>query len=254
MLEINLKNKVVLISGGSQGIGRGIALVLAKGGATIIINHYDRDDVLANETKAMIESLDGVADIYRANVANANETKIMVEKIVEKYGRIDALINNAGISSVGNLDELSYEAIERVLNVNVLGPFTTSKEVIPYMIKQHSGRIINIASTSMYTGGGGGPHYAASKSALMGLMRNLSKTYGKDGITTNNLAISLIDTELFRVRYPDEKQRAEVISKVPVQRAGTPEDVGYAVAFLLSDWASYINGEILQIDGGRMYV
>lgn len=254
MLEINLKNKVVLISGASQGIGRGIALVLALGGASVMINHYDRSDELANETKAMIESHGGVGEVYRANVANALETRAMIEKIIEKYGKIDALVNNAGISTVGNLDELSYEAIERVLNVNVLGPFTASKEVLPYMVKQQYGRIVNIASTSMYTGGGGGPHYAASKSALLGLMRNLSKTYGKYGITTNNLAISLIDTELFRVRYPDEKERAEVISKVPVQRAGTPEDVGYAVAFLLSDWASYINGEVLQIDGGRMYV
>ncbi|MGB4984386.1 MAG: SDR family oxidoreductase [Erysipelotrichaceae bacterium] len=254
MLNLDLVGKVALVTGGSQGIGRGIALTLAKAGATVAIAHYDRSDDKANETLNMINDLgcDGAA--YKVNVASAVEVKDMVASIISKFGKIDILVNNAGISTVGNLDELSYEQIQAVLNVNLMGPFTVCKEVLPSMIANKFGRIINIASTSMYTGGGGGAHYAASKSGLMGMMRNMSKVYGKDNITTNNLAISLIDTELFRERYPEQSKRDEVISHVPVQRAGTPEDVGYACAFLASDWASYINGEILQIDGGRMYV
>lgn len=254
MLNLDLNNKVALVTGGSQGIGRGISLTLAKAGATVVIAHYDRTDDKVNETIATIKELGCKCEAYKVNVSNPTDAKEMVSSIINDFGRIDILVNNAGISTVGNLDELSYEQIQAVLNVNLMGPFTMCKEVLPSMIENKFGRIINIASTSMYTGGGGGAHYAASKSGLMGMMRNLSKVYGKDNITTNNLAISLIDTELFRDRYPEQSQRDEVISHVPVQRAGTPEDVGYAVAFLASDWASYINGEILQIDGGRMYV
>lgn len=254
MLDISLKGKVALVSGGSKGIGRGICSILAQAGADIIINHFDRDEVDAKCTEQIVLSHGVRTLVFKANVADHNETKKMMEKVIEVFGKIDIVVNNAGISTVGNLDELSYDEINRVLDVNVKGPFAICKEVLPYMMKHNYGRIINISSTSMYTGGGGGAHYAASKSALMGMMRNIAKTYGKYHITTNNLAISLIDTELFRIRYPQVSEREEVISKVPVQRAGTPEDIGYAVAFLASDYASYINGEILQIDGGRMYV
>lgn len=254
MLNLDLSNKVAIVTGGSQGVGRGIVETLAKAGADIVIAHYDRDDTLLNQTMEMVKGYHVKCIAYKVNVANEDEVKTMVADILEKFKRIDILVNNAGIGTVGDLVDLPYSQIDAVLNVNLRGPFTMCKEVLPSMIENNFGRIINISSTSMYTGGGGGAHYAASKSGLMGMMRNLSKVYGENNITTNNLAISLIDTEMFRSRYTDEEKRAEVISKVPVKRAGTPEDVGYAVCFLASDLASYINGEILQIDGGRMYV
>lgn len=254
MLNLNLEGKVAVVTGGSQGIGRGISCILAEAGAVVVVNHYDRDHQFADETVELIRQAGGTAEAYKANVADITESSQMFAYIADRYGTVDILVNNAGISTTGTLEELSYDEIDRVLDINLKGPFITCKEVIPYMLKQKGGRIINIASTSMYTGGGGGAHYAASKSGLMGLMRNLSKTYGGSGITINNLAISLIDTELFRNRYSNPADREAVIAKVPVGRAGTPEDVGYAVAFLASDWSGYINGEILQIDGGRMYV
>ncbi len=253
MLEMNLNGRLAIVTGGSQGVGRGIAVKLAEAGADVIIVHYDRTDEQANETMAQIRKQNVQAGSYKLDVTDHEAVSAMVKDIRDTFGHIDILVNNAGISIRGEIDELSYAQIEAVLNVNVMGPFTMCKEVLPIMAEQKFGRIINIASTSMYTGGGGGAHYAASKSALMGMMRNTAKVYGKYNVTSNNLAISLIDTELFRQRYADPKERAAAIAEVPVGRAGTPEDVGNAVCFLASEFADYINGAIIQIDGGRLY-
>lgn len=253
MLTMKLDGRLAIVTGGSQGVGRGIALKLAEAGADVMIVHYDRTDEQANETMQLIRKLNVKTEAYRIDVTDHEAVHTMVKDICSRFGRIDILVNNAGISIRGEIEELSYAQIEAVLNVNVMGPFTMCKEVLPIMADQKFGRIINVASTSMYTGGGGGAHYAASKSALMGMMRNFAKVYGKYNVTTNNLAISLIDTELFRQRYADPKERAAAIASVPVGRAGTPEDVGYAVCFLASEFADYINGAIIQIDGGRLY-
>ncbi len=253
MLNIDLSHRVVVVSGGSQGVGQGIVEMLAKAQAKIVIVHYDKDECKVNETLDLIAPYEVETLVIRANVTNPDEVKALYEQTVSKFGQIDILVNNAGIGILGTMLDLSYEQINAVVNVNLMGPITMAKEVLPYMIKQKFGRIINIASTSMYTGGGGGPHYAASKSGLMGFMRNLSKEYGKYNITTNNLAISLIDTVMFRNRYPEESDREQVIQGVPVKRAGKPADIGYAVCFLASDMAGYINGEIINIDGGRLY-
>lgn len=252
MLEIDLTDKIALVTGGSKGVGEGISKVLAQAGATVIINCSNNIEK-ANEVKEKIIEDKGKADVIKANIIDPKEVASMVKWVVEKYKKIDILVNNAGMSSVGNIEELAYEDIQKVFELNINGTINCCKEVIPYMSDLDTGSIINIASTSMYTGGGGGLHYAGSKAAIMGITRNLSKTYAKKGIRTNALAISLIDTELFRNRYKDQKDREAAIDQVPVRRLGTPEDVGYMAAFLSSPLGSYINGEIVIMDGGRLY-
>lgn len=252
MLRIDLTGKIALVTGGAKGIGKGISKVLAKAGATVVINDaMNLDD--AYTLKQEIEEEGGKAGVYKADVTNKDQVKEMAIWIESQYDKIDILVNNAGITSAGDIEELSYDAIEKVIKVNLLGTINCCKEVLPYMVKNNVGSIINIASTSMFTGGGGGVHYAASKAGIMGVIRNLSKTYGKYGITTNALAITMIDTELFRKLYTDDEERAALIKQVPVNRLGTAEEVGNMAAFLASNLGGYINGEIITMDGGRTF-
>lgn len=252
MINIDLSNKVALVTGGSKGIGAGIAEVIAQAGALVIIN-CEGQVHFAEQVKQRIEQSGGKAEIYVADIMNRTDVTDMFRWVEQHYGGLDILVNNAGMSSVGSIEELSYEQIDRVLELNVKGVINCCKEAIPYLSRKDTSSIVNIASTSMYTGGGGGVHYAASKSALLGITRNLSKSYGVKGVRTNALAITLIDTELFRDRYQDPDDRAAAIAQVPVQRLGKPEDVGYMAAYLSSDLGSFINGEIVTMDGGRTY-
>jgi len=252
MLQIDLSGKTAVVTGGSRGVGAGICKVLATCGANVIINYQSNEEAALNVKRGLFE-IGTKAEIFKANVTNPEEVKAMYEFAEKTFGSLDIVVNNAGVSTRGSLEQLSYDEISKVIDTNVKGVFTCSKEALPFLKKQASSRIINIGSTSMYTGGGGGAHYAASKAALMGLTRNMAKEYAKFGLTTNTLAISLIDTELFRNRYPDPKDREKAISTVPVGRAGTPEDIGYITAFLASELSSYINGVVFDIDGDRLY-
>lgn len=252
MISIDLSGRVALVTGGSKGIGAGIVEVLARAGAQVIINCEGQVN-FAEEVKTRVINDGGKADIYVADIMNRGHVGNMFDWIQNKYGRLDILVNNAGMSTVGNIEELSYEQIDKVLDLNIKGVINCCKEAMPYLSKTENASIVNIASTSMYTGGGGGLHYAGSKSALLGITRNLSKSYGPKGVRTNALAITLIDTELFRNRYQDQDERNEVINQVPIQRLGTPEDVGFMSAYLSSDLGSFINGEIITMDGGRTF-
>ena len=251
MIDIDLNGKVALITGGSKGIGAGIARTLSKAGAKVMINCEGQVE-FAEKVKSSIEDHGGFADIFVADIMNREAVADMMKNIVKEHGSLDILVNNAGASTVGTIEELSYKEIDFVLGLNIGGVINCSKEAMPYLSLQ-GGSIINIASTSMYTGGGGGLHYAGSKSAIMGITRNLSKTYGAKGVRTNALAITLIDTELFRNRYTDPVEREAVINTVPLKRLGQPEDIGFMTAFLSSELGSFINGEIITMDGGRTF-
>jgi len=251
MIDISLDGKVALVTGGSKGIGAGIAKTLSKAGAMVVINCEGQVE-FAETVKKEITEAGGKADIFVADIMDRDAVEAMMKGISEKYGSIDILVNNAGASTVGNIEELSYKEIDFVLKLNVGGLINCCKEAMPYLANQ-GGSIINIASTSMYTGGGGGLHYAGSKSAIMGITRNLSKSYGEKGVRTNALAITLIDTELFRNRYTDPVEREKVINTVPLKRLGQPEDIGNMAAFLASNLGSFINGEIITMDGGRTF-
>jgi 3-oxoacyl-[acyl-carrier protein] reductase len=252
MLNIDLEGRTAVVTGGARGVGAGICSVMASAGARVVVGSLT-DSPVARELVARLQSNGARVAHFRADVSSAAETEAMMRFASETFGGVDILVNNAGISIAGNLEALSHDEIYRVLDTNVKSMFNCSKAALPYMREAGFGRVINIASTAMYTGGGGGAHYAASKSAVMGLTRNLAHEYGRYGITVNALAISLIDTEMFRSRYPDPADREKAVAGVPAGRAGTPADVAYTAAFLASPLASYINGDIICIDGGRLY-
>lgn len=251
MLNINLKNKVTLITGGSKGVGKGIAEAFAEAGANVIIN-YSRGKEKAVETVHEISNKNQFIECIKGDVSDPIQVRNMVNQIIDKHGKIDILVNNAGVTTVRNLENLELEELERVIKINTIGSFVVTKEVLPHMLKNNEGNIIMISSTSIFTGGGGGPHYSASKAALTGLIRSVAKDYGPKGIRINGLAISLIATELLYKRYSEE-ERNERIMGVPVRRLGTPEDVGNIAAFLASNLSGYIHGEIINVDGGRLY-
>lgn len=254
MLKIDLSSKIAVVTGGSKGVGKGICKKLKEAGATVVVNYHNTTG--KKNTLQLVDELTsfgGEAFAVQADIANSDEVKLMFEKVIDKFNKVDILVNNAGVTSVGNIEDISDSELDKILKVNTYGSFYTSRESIKYFKKNKGGSIINIASTGLFTGGGGGPHYAASKASILGLTRNLSKTYGSFGIRVNALAISLINTQLFRNRYPKEKDRQQVINQVPIRRLGTPEDVGNMVAFIASPLASYVNGELIILDGGRLY-
>lgn len=252
MLNIDLEGKVALVTGGSRGIGSGICKVLAKAGAFVVVN-YASSPEKAKEVVAEIESEGGQAVDLKGDVTSMQDVKAMVDTIVEQKGRIDILVNNAGITSVNTLESLTEEEWDRIMQVNVDGVFNCTKQVVDVMLRQKSGVIINISSTGAFTGGGGGPHYSSSKAALHGFTRALARELAPKGIRVNSVAPTLIASDFLLERYPDPKQREKLVEQVPVGRIGEPEDVGYMVAFLASDLGSYINSEIIVMDGGRTF-
>lgn len=251
MLNIDLSNKIALVTGGVKGVGKGIVYKLHEAGATVCINY--RSKFSENKANRIIDSLGNERCMaIKADVGISKEVNLMFEEIIKTYGKIDILVNNAGITSVGDIESIEDNELDKVLTVNTKGSFYTCRQAVKYM-KSTGGSIVNVASSGLYTGGGGGPHYSSSKAAILGLTRNLSKTYGKYNIRTNALAISLIDTDLFRNRYKDINDIKRVIDSVPIKRLGTPDDVGSMVAFIASPLATYLNGEIIVLDGGRLF-
>ncbi|MFZ7121919.1 MAG: SDR family NAD(P)-dependent oxidoreductase [Eubacteriaceae bacterium] len=246
MLNIDLNGKIALITGASRGIGKSCAHILSEAGAKVIINYNKNHEAALDVAKSIGENVDTI----QADITDYKNVKKMMKSIEIKYGRLDILINNAGTTSEYKLEDLPIEDIQTIFNINTFGAFYCAKYALPLM-KDQGGSIINISSTSMFTGAGGGAHYASSKSAMLGLTRNLAKDYGKYNIRTNALAITLVDTELLRNRKTGDLDKK--ITSVPLKRLCQPEEIGYMSAFLASNMASYINGEVITIDGGRTY-
>lgn len=247
MLSIDLTGKVALITGASRGIGRSCAEILAQCGAKVVIN-YNNNAALAEE---LAHDIGETAATFKGNVSDPEDVKKMMEFTHSKFGKLDILVNNAGTTTENNIEELTLDDIQKVFQVNLFGTFYCCKYAIPYMKQNNNGSIINISSTSMFTGAGGGAHYASSKSGLLGLTRNLSKDYGKYNIRTNALAVTLVKTELLTNRTTGDLQ--EKIANVPLKRLCDPEEVAYMVAFLSSSLASYVSGEVITMDGGRTF-
>lgn len=251
MLEINLKGKNALVTGGSKGVGAGICEMLAKAGANIIIN-YASSDEKAQEVLKKAKSFGVEAYLYKADITDLENVKEMMSFVEDKFGKLDILVNNAGTTIIKKIDEITPKDWEKVHKLNLDSVYYVTHNAIPLLRKAGGASITSIGSTSMYTGSGGGGHYASSKAALMGYTRALAKELGADKITANVLAISLIQTELMDLTTPDDvkdkKRRG-----VPVGRLGTPEEIGCIVAFLASDMATYISGEMITVDGGRTF-
>lgn len=242
-----LNGKVALVTGASGGIGRAIAVELAKAGAYVVVN-YNGSLEKAKDTLKIIEENGGNASIAQFNVGNFTETSEAIQTIIKEQGRIDILVNNAGITKDGLLMMMKEEQFDDVININLKGAFNTTKAVSRAMVKQKFGRIINITSVSGILGNAGQANYSASKAGLIGFTKSVAREYAGRNITVNAVAPGFIDTEMTAVLSEDVKKAA--VTQIPMGRFGAPEDIANMVTFLASDNASYITGQVISVDGG----
>ncbi|HHT96422.1 MAG TPA: 3-oxoacyl-[acyl-carrier-protein] reductase [Clostridiales bacterium] len=244
-----LTGKISVITGANRGIGRAIALYFAKHNAKIVVN-YRGSKEKADELIELIHSQGGEAIAIKADVTNEDEIKNLVKETIEHFGRIDVLVNNAGITKDNLLMRMSGKDFDDVINVNLKGSFYCLKYISNIMIKQKAGKIINLSSVIGITGNAGQANYAASKAGIIGLTKSAAKELASRGITVNAIAPGFIMTDMTD-KLP-EKLKEETISHIPLKRFGTADEIANAVGFLASDMANYITGQVIQVDGGMV--
>lgn len=244
----NSDSRVVIITGGSRGIGRSIALKFAEEKARIIIVHYDPDENASNETLRILASEGVEAESHKVDVSLFEAADALCKSILSKFEKIDVLVNNAGITRDTLLMRMTEEDWDNVIRVNLKSVFNCTRAVIRAMIKQRRGCIINVSSVAGQIGNPGQANYAASKAGIMGFTKTVAREVAVRGITVNAIAPGFIDTEM-TVGLP-EKVKENFIRQIPIGRFGKPEDVAGAVNWLCSDAASYITGQIIHVNGG----
>ena len=246
---MDLTGKVALVTGASRGIGQAVAVELAKAEADVIVN-YIGNEAVAQETVEKVEALGRKALKIKADVGNADEVQAMVDEAHAAFGHIDVLVNNAGITRDGLLIRMKDSDWDDVLNINLKGVYLVSKAVAKLMVKQRSGRIINMTSVSGVTGNVGQANYAAAKAGVIGLTKTCAKELAARGITVNAVAPGFIETAMTDVL--PEKIKEGIAATVPLGRMGQPEEIAGVVTFLASDFARYITGQVLNVDGGMV--
>ena len=246
---MNLTGKVTLVTGASRGIGRQIALTLAGYGATVIVN-YNGSAAKAEEVVNEITANGGTAESMQCSVSDFEKSKEMIDGIVKKYGRLDILVNNAGITKDGLLMGMSEEDFDKVIDVNLKGSFNMMRFVSRQMLRQRSGHIISMASVVGIAGNAGQANYAASKAGIIGMTKSAARELASRGITVNAVAPGFIETEMTAVLSEEVKKASA--AQIPLGHFGKPEDIAKTVAFLASDDAAYITGQVIQVDGGMV--
>lgn len=244
-----LDGKVALVTGASRGIGRAIALRLAGAGAKIAIN-YAGSTAKAEAVKAEIEQNGGEAILVQADVSDSASVDAMVAKVVENFGQIDILVNNAGITRDGLMMRMKDEDFDAVIDTNLKGVFYCTKAVSKLMMKKRSGRIVNMASVVGLMGNAGQTNYAAAKAGVVGFSKSAAKELASRGITVNMVAPGFIATDMTAAMT--DKAKEVTLQGIPLKRMGEAEDVANAVLFLVSDNASYITGQTINVDGGMV--
>jgi 3-oxoacyl-[acyl-carrier protein] reductase len=247
---MSLQGKTAIVTGAAQGIGRAIAECLAQAGADIAV--ADLDPGRSVETVASVQRLVRKALNIKVNVADANETKAMVEQVLKDWGKVDILVNNAGITRDGLLLRMKEEDWNLVLQINLNGTFNCTKAVLQPMTKQRYGRIVNIASIVGVIGNAGQANYSASKAAVIGFTKTVGREYASRNVTVNAVAPGFIDTAMTHGLSADVKET--LLKQIPLGRLGMPADVAAAVRFLVSEDAAYITGHVLHVNGGMLMV
>lgn len=242
-----LTGKVALVTGAGRGIGRRIALTLAEYGADVIVN-YNGSGEKAKEVVSEIEKMGRKAIAVQCTVADFDACKKMIDDMLDKFGHIDILVNNAGITRDNLVIKMTEEEFDDVIATNLKGTFNTIKHMYRPFIKQKSGRIINLSSVSGILGNAGQANYAASKAGVIGLTKSMARELASRNITVNAVAPGYIDTDMTQAMTDAAKEAT--LTQIPLKRVGTPRDIAETVAFLASDKASYITGQVISVDGG----
>ena len=242
-------DKVAMITGATRGIGKQIALTLANEGYNIVLNYRTENDEL-KQLKNEIESKKVKCLTVQGDVTNFEDCKQMIESAIEEFGKVDVLVNNAGITKDMLLARMKEEDFKQVIDVNLVGTFNMTKNVISYMMKTRNGRIINISSVVGIAGNAGQTNYSASKAGIIGFTKSLAKEVASRNILVNAVAPGFIETNMTEVLKQEVKD--EIAKNIPLKRMGTPQDVANVVKFLASEDSSYITGQVISVDGGMI--
>lgn len=242
-----LSGKVAIVTGASRGIGREVAVTLAGYGATVIVNYNGSEDK-AQEVVKEIEEAGGQAKAMQCSVSDFEACGAMINSVLEEYGHVDILVNNAGITKDNLVMKMTEGDFDSVIDTNLKGSFNTIKHLYRAFLKQRSGHIINMTSVSGVLGNAGQANYSASKAGVIGLTKAMARELASRGITVNAVAPGFIDTDMTKA-MPESAKEA-VLGQIPLKRVGSPVDIAETVAFLASDKASYITGQVICVDGG----
>ena len=244
-----LKGKTAIVTGASRGIGRATAIKLASLGANIILNYRSNEEE-ASKVEEEIKAFGVETIMVKADISKMDEVENMISTAKEKFGTIDIMVNNAGITKDTLIMRMKEEDFDSVIDVNLKGVFNCLKCITPVMMKQKSGKIINLSSVVGISGNAGQVNYAASKAGVIGMTKSLAKEIGSRGITVNAVAPGFIETDMTEVL--GEKAKDEYKKGIPLRKLGKPEDVANVIAFLASEAADYVTGQVIHVDGGMV--
>lgn len=248
---ISLLNKIVIITGGSRGIGAAAAHLFAKSGAKVIIT-YTKNEKAAKAVIEIVKKEGSEGYAIKADISKRKNAKMVIKSVLKKYQRIDILVNNAGIWTHGKIGSMSESVWKKTIDVNLNGMFYMTNSVVPVMKKQRSGKIINISSTAGQRGEAEHSHYAASKGGMISFTKSIATELGPYNINVNSVAPGWVDTDLNNLVFNNKKFKEQERKKIPIQRIPTPEDIAGPILFLASDLSRHITGEIMNVNGGSV--